>query len=244
MTVMTATLNTLPHAAVGSSRPVAAQLPAAPTLRDLLEDGIYLLFLLRDGNAPKSCADLNRRVDLFFDNYEKQARNFGKSPEQVKEAKYAFCALMDEIMLAPTFPLRDDWARMPLQLRLFGDDLAGVHFFDRLEMARNDPARNIESLEVFHTCLLLGFQGKYLLEGPEKLNYLVHRVGQEIHRVRGEVAEFAPNWKLPQRFRSYVRHELPLWAYVALLAIVLAILFGIYWGLLDSQFAGIFGGRS
>lgn len=242
MTAMTAALNTFPPEAAGGGHPAAAEFPAAPTLRDLLEDGIYLLFLLRDGNTPKSCAELNRRVDLFFGNYEKQARNFGKGAEQINQAKYAFCALMDEIMLAPDFPLRDDWARMPLQLRLFGDDFAGEHFFDWLEMARNDPARNIEALEVFHTCLLLGFQGKYLLEGTEKLDYLVHRVGQEIQRVRGEAAELAPNWKLPHRFRSYVRYELPLWAYVALLASVLAILFGIYWELLGRQFNGIFGG--
>jgi type VI secretion system protein ImpK len=149
---------------------------------------------------------------------------------------------MDEIMLSPNVPLRDEWARMPLQLRLFGEDFAGEHFFDRLEMARNDPTRNIESLEVFHTCLLLGFHGKYLLEGPEKLNYLVHRVGQEIQRVRGSIAEFAPNWKLPRRFQSFMRHEFPLWAYFALLATVLTIVFGMYWELLDRQVRGIFGG--
>lgn len=237
---MTATMkNLLPGAE--NVRPVAEPV-TVPTLLDLLEDGIYLLFLLRDGNMPKSCEQLNRRIDHFFSNYDKQARNFGKAVDQIEQAKYAFCALMDEIMLSPKVPLRDEWARMPLQLRLFGEDFAGEHFFDRLEMARNDPARNIESLEVFHTCLLLGFHGRYLLEGPEKLNYLVHRVGQEIQRVRGSIAEFAPNWKLPRRFQSFMRHEFPLWAYCALLATVLAIVFGIYWELLDRQVRGIFGG--
>ncbi|MDR3212500.1 MAG: type IVB secretion system protein IcmH/DotU [Azoarcus sp.] len=243
MTAMTAAANKLSTDATEHehARPAAAEAPA-PTLCDLLEDGIYLLFLLHDGNAPKSCAEMNRRIDLFFNSYEKQARNFGKDVEQIEQAKYAFCALMDEIMLAPGFPLRDEWARMPLQLRLFGEDFAGDHFFDRLEIVRNDPARHIEALEVFHTCLLLGFQGKYLLEGPEKLSYLIHRVGQEIQRVRGGAAEFAPNWKLPHRFQSYVRHELPLWAYFALLATALAILFGVYWELLDRQFNSLFGG--
>jgi type VI secretion system protein ImpK len=242
MTAIAATMNSLSPVATESIPPLVIETPVAPTLRDLLEDGIYLLFLLRDGNQPKSCEQLNRRIDLFFTNYEKQARNFGKNVEQIEEAKYAFCALMDEIMLSPDFSFRDEWARMPLQLRLFGDDFAGEHFFDRLDMMRNNPNRNIEALEVFHTCLLLGFQGKYLLEGSEKLNYLVHRVGQEIQRVRGDAAGFAPNWKLPHRFQSYMRYELPLWAYLALLATVLAVVFGVYWKLLDGQVSSIFGG--
>jgi type VI secretion system protein ImpK len=191
---------------------------------------------------PKSCVQLNRRIDLFLSNYEKQARNFGKEVHQIELAKYAFCALVDEVMLSPGAPLRDEWAQMPLQLRLFGDDFAGEHFFDRLEEARNDPARYVEVLEVFYTCMLLGFQGKYLLEGSEKLDYLVRRVGQEIQRVRGEAAEFSPNWKLPHRFQSFVRHELPLWAYFALLATMLAIVFGVFLALLDRQVVGILGG--
>ncbi|MDR0702776.1 MAG: type IVB secretion system protein IcmH/DotU [Zoogloeaceae bacterium] len=228
-------MNSLPSVEIKKTPAIAAETPIAPTLRDLLEDGIYLLFLLRDGNLPKSCEQLNRHIDLFFTSYEKQARNFGKDVEQIEQAKYAFCALMDEIMLSPDFSFRDEWARMPLQLRLFGENFAGERFFDRLEMMRNNPARNIEALEVFHTCLLLGFHGKYLLEGPEKLSYLVHRVGQEIQRVRGDAPGFAPNWKLPHRFQNYMRYELPLWAYIALLASVLAIIFGVYWKLLDEQ---------
>ncbi|MDR2092560.1 MAG: type IVB secretion system protein IcmH/DotU [Azoarcus sp.] len=239
MAATTATADSFSPAATENVPPVAAETPIVPTLRDLLEDGIYLLFLLRDGNLPKSCEQLNRHIDLFFTSYEKQARNFGKDVEQIEQAKYALCALMDEIMLSPDFSFRDEWARMPLQLRLFGENFAGEHFFDRLEMMRNNPARNIEALEVFHTCLLLGFQGKYLLEGPEKLNYLVHRVGQEIQRVRGDVPGFSPNWKLPHRFQDYMRYELPIWAYIALLATVLAVVFGVYWKLLDGQVKSI-----
>jgi len=217
------------------AHPLTVETPAAPALRDLLEDGVYLLFLLRDGNAPNSSAEFNRRVDQFLANYDKQSRNFGKAGDQIEQAKYAFCALMDEIVLSSEFPLRDEWERMPLQLRLFGEHLAGEGFFDRLEMLRMDPGKNVEALEVYHTCLLLGFQGKYLLEGTEKLGYLTHRVGQEIQQVRGGRAEFAPNWKLPHRFQTFVRNELPLWLYFALLAVVAVSIFVVYRVLLGNQ---------
>jgi type VI secretion system protein ImpK len=203
-------------------------------LKDLLEDGVYLLFLLKNGNAPNSSIEFNKRIDQFLSQFEKNARNLGKSAQAVSDAKYAFCALMDEIILSSDFSLREDWERAPLQLRMFGEHLAGDRFFDKLEILRADPATHIETLEVFHTCLLLGFQGKYLLEGTEKLNYLINRITQEITQVRGGKAEFAPNWKLPHRFQQYVRHELPLWLFFSLLAVVGVGVFLVYFTLLGN----------
>lgn len=206
-----------------------------PTLKEMLEDAIYLLFLLRSGNGPASAGEFTQRVERALDDFERNARNFGKPAQAIQDAKYAVCAVMDEIILGSDFPLRDEWERAPLQLRLFGEHLAGERFFDRLEALRLDPVSNLETLEVFQTCLLLGFQGKYLLEGREKLDYLITRIGQEITNARGGRAEFAPNWKLPHRFQQYVRHELPLWLFYALLAGVVAAVFLVYTWLLDDQ---------
>ncbi|XZG71805.1 type IVB secretion system protein IcmH/DotU [Chitinibacteraceae bacterium HSL-7] len=214
---------------------------STPSLREMMEDGIYLLFLLRDDNAPSSASEFNRRIDGFLAQFERNARQFSKAGDQIEGAKYAFCALLDEIVLASNFPIRDEWERMPLQLRLFGEHLAGEGFFDRLEMIRMDPKKNIEVLEVFYSCLLLGFEGKYLLEGKEKLGFLTQRVGQEIEQVRGGVAPFAPNWKPAQRFKAYVRHELPMWLYFALLALVAAGLFAGYRFMLSRQLGAAFG---
>ena len=204
-------------------------------LQELLEDGIYLLFLLRNGNPPNSLAKFNKRIDQFLGQFETNARNLGKAPAAISDAKYAFCALMDETILSSDFSIREDWERAPLQLRLFGEHLAGERFFDKLELLRLDPMANLEALEVFYTCLLLGFQGKYLLEGSEKLNYLISRLGQEITHARGGRSEFAPNWKLPQRFQHYVRNELPLWLFFALLGIVAATLFFLFQWFLQGE---------
>lgn len=220
---------------ISSSKPVTEPVVTPPTLRDLLEDGIYLLFLLRDKNAPHSSAEFNRRLDQFFANFEKQARNFGKPVDLVEHSRYAFCALLDEIVLEAGFPLHDEWARAPLQLRLFGEHLAGEGFFERLRTLRADPVKNIEALEVFHVCLLLGFKGKFLLEGLEKRDYLTHQLGQEIQRIRGGKPDFAPNWKLPQRFQEFVRNELPMWFYYALVALVVVTVFVAYRVILDNQ---------
>ena len=208
---------------------------AAPSLKELMEDGVYLLFLLRNGNPPATQVEFNRRVDGFLSGFEKNARNFGKPPESIHDAKYAFCALMDEIVLSSNFSIRDDWERAPLQLRLFGEHLAGEGFFDKLETLRLTPVQHVETLEVFHFCLILGFHGRYLLEGTEKLNYLIARLGQEILHARGGAPEFAPHWKLPFKFNDYVRHELPLWLYFALLSGVAVVIFLLYHWILGGQ---------
>ena len=52
---------------------------------------------------------------------------------------------------------------------LFGDQLAGENFFNRLESLRARGSAHLQALEVFHMCLLLGFQGRYIIEGSEKL---------------------------------------------------------------------------
>ena len=207
-------------------QPQAAEAsPSAPILKDLLEDGVYLLFLLRSGTTPHSASEFNSRVDTFLIHFERHATNFGKPMSAIQDCKYAFCALLDEIILNSDFEIRDEWERNPLQLRLFGEHLAGEGFFEHLEKLRLDPQKNIETLEVYYTCLILGFQGKYLLEGEDKLGYLTARIGQEITSIRGGKPEFAPHWKPVFRFQEFVRHELPLWIFYALLALVALLVF-------------------
>lgn len=201
---------------------------STPDLKDLLEDGIYMLFLLRNGTAPNSTSEFTKRVDVFLAQFERHALNFGKPHQTIQDSKYAFCALMDEIILASNFQIRDEWERNPLQLKLFGEHLAGEGFFNRLENIRLDPQKNIESLEVFYTCLILGFQGKYLLEGMEKLGYLTDRIRQEIASVRGGKTEFAPHWRPVFRFQEFVRHELPLWVFFSFLAVVAILMYLIF----------------
>lgn len=210
-----------------------------PSMKDLLEDGIYLLFLLRGKNPPTSCPEFNHRIDQYLTTFDRVCKTFNKPIEAVLDAKYAFCALLDEIILSSGLSIRDEWELAPLQLRLFGEHLAGERFFDKLEELRQNPSANIEQLEIFHTCLLLGFQGKYLLEGKEKLNYLVAKLGQEIAAIRGPSKGFSPNCEIPLKFNEYVRHELPLWLYYALLAVIgIAFFLSLQW-LLTQQMEGI-----
>lgn len=190
------------------------------SLLDLMYDGFYALFLLKNGNAPKDEANFARKLQQFLNTVDTNARKLDIPVEDVHAAKYAFCAAVDETVLRSTFTIRDSWARHPLQLVLFGDQLAGENFFQRLEELRSKGNPHLQALEVFHMCLLLGFHGRYLIESSEKLHYLTARLGEEIAHIKGKPAVFAPQWNRPDQVINKLRTETPLWVIAAISSVV------------------------
>jgi len=202
----------------------AAPAAAAPqALLDLMYDGFYALFMLKNGNGPQDDAAFARKMTQFLDDFGRNARRQNAAPDDVDAAKYAFCAAVDEIILRSSFTIRDAWERRPLQLQLFGDQLAGENFFERLEQLRARGGKHLQALEVFHMCLLLGFQGRYILEGTEKLNYLTARLGDEIAHMKGRRGGFAPHAERPDHIRHKLRSDLPLWVLYSVFGLILVL---------------------
>lgn len=193
---------------------------AKSNLVDLMHDGFYLLFLLRNRVAPYDAKVFRERIQVFLSDFEREAKKYNASTDDVFDAKYAFCAAVDEVILSSHFEIRDEWERQPLQLMLFGEHLAGERYFDKLEELRAKGAPRVQALEVFYHCLLHGFRGKYLLEGPEKLNYLIARVGDEVAHHKGKRAAFAPNWAIPDRIKHALNNEIPIWVIASVMAMM------------------------
>lgn len=191
----------------------------AETLADLLYEGFYLSYLLRNGWVPSTASSFVDRVIRFLDDFERRATRNDFAAADIYDAKYAFCATIDEAVLSAPSAIRDEWERQPLQLTLFGDQLAGEHFFDKLEEARQGGHNRLPALEVFHLCLLLGFKGKYLLEGPEKLAYFTRQLGEQIAHLKGTRAAFAPHWQAPDKIAHRLRRNFPAWALAAVMAL-------------------------
>ncbi|WP_157269468.1 type IVB secretion system protein IcmH/DotU [Azohydromonas aeria] len=190
-----------PPAATGDAR----------TLMELLYPGFYMVFLLRSGHAPSQAGEFRRQVKALLDSVEQGARRLQLPASDAVDARFAFCALLDEVVLVSKLDIRREWTCQPLQLELFGEHMAGERFFDRLEALRREGAARLGLLEVFHMCLLLGFRGRYVLEGPEKLDYLTARLGDEIVHLQGRRAAFAPHGLAPDRLAHKLQREIPLW---------------------------------
>lgn len=187
----------------------------ARTLVDLLHDGFYLLLLLKNRYFPAEATTFSADVMQLLDRFELDARQLDVPADDVYAAKYAFCAAIDEAVLGADMTIRDEWERSPLQLRLFGDQLAGEQFFKELDEVRRRGAASVQTLEVFYMCLLTGYQGKYTLESKEKLDYLIATLDKEITHLKGRRAAFAPFWRAPDSVAHLIRAEMPMWVIAA-----------------------------
>ena len=192
---------------------------APASLVDLMYDGFYALFLLKSGCGPQDQAGFADRMTGFLGDIDRSARALGIPADDVTSAKYAFCAAVDEIILGSDYAIREAWETRPLQLRLFGDQLAGEHFFQRLEDLRAKGSAHLQALEVYHLCLLLGFQGRFALDGRDKLNYLTARLGDEIARMRGKARAFAPHAERPDQIVHKLGSDTSLWVLCGVFAL-------------------------
>ena len=98
------------------------------SLVDLMYEGFYALSLLQNGSGPQDQAGFAEHMTRFLADVDRHAKPLGVHADDVHAAKYAFCAAVDEIILRSQYAIREAWETRPLQLRLFGDQLAGNTF--------------------------------------------------------------------------------------------------------------------
>ncbi|AHG43324.1 type VI secretion system protein ImpK [Pseudomonas syringae CC1557] len=199
----------------------AAAATEKPTLKDLVRDFITMALIVRRGRQAISVIAFESSVDSFFADLERQARSANYSVEQVKDAQYALCAFLDESVLrSGDNDMRRHFEMEPLQFRYFGVHLAGEGFFEKIELLRADVKKNLDVLEVYHLCLALGFEGKFGLGQKDQLRYLANTLGQDIARYRKTPKALSPDWALPDQVSQMLRHEVPVWLYLVLIALV------------------------
>jgi type VI secretion system protein ImpK len=130
---------------------------------------------------------------------EDDARRHGYSSEDVELAVFAVVAFLDATILNLNSPVFADWARQPMQEERYGHHVAGEIFFQNLQKltARSDSQELADLLEVYHLCLLLGFEGRYSLGGRGELRAIFPQAGERLQRIRRTGAEFALEAGLP-----------------------------------------------
>jgi type VI secretion system protein ImpK len=141
---------------------------------------------------------------------------------------YALTALTDEVMMASSGAVRDYWATRPLQLSLFGENVAGERFFENLEQIRRQP-RQLDVLRTYFVCLLFGFRGRYGVRGAEHaINELIESVRDQVQHALLMPEILSPNGARPEagRFRAAARRP-ALWLGGALLAMTCLLYLGL-----------------
>jgi type VI secretion system protein ImpK len=229
-----------PGASRTRSRASAAPAAVATQTRllDLASEWLILLLTLRRATELNDPAGLRASLLEQKARLEQAAREHGMSAADVESAAFSLIAFSDESVLRSKGGARDAWISRPLQLELFGQNVAGEEFFTRLERLRRERQHRIEALEVAYACLAFGFLGKYGLSGPEKIQALIAEVEGDIAAVRGTTRPaLAPNAVRRDPLEEGAASGIPVWLSVAVFVPALLLVW-IILGLIANVHAG------
>ncbi|MCB9877477.1 MAG: DotU family type IV/VI secretion system protein [Planctomycetes bacterium] len=205
-------------------------------LPELCNDLFAFALGLRTAKDPGAMDQLQGTMARLLEKLGQRAREAGVDSAHLDAARYALCALLDEIVLGSRWELKTHWFQQPLQMIYFGDFTAGEQFYRRLDELRGDAEHNVDAIEVYAQCLAIGFRGKYAdLAGMQKVDDLLAELGEQTRRARGVTG--------PALSKSFVRTEslptqvrrLPVWVAAASAAGVVLLLWLLLSSLLSSQ---------
>jgi type VI secretion system protein ImpK len=182
--------------------------------------------------------ELRRKVESMFDDFDRRAERYRFNHKIVNVSKFALAAFVDETVLTANFPLRHEWEKNPLQLKYFGEQLAGNKFFEKLDSMLGQIEVTQDAVEIYYYCMLLGFKGRYAVYEQEKLLATMQKTANALVKV-GKIkpVDLSPNWIANDQPKPPEKRGMPVWAKVGALGglglsfIVYLVLF-----LLSSQF--------
>lgn len=196
------------------------------SLAELASECLMLIQQLRVARNVEDPGRLRSKTLEVLARFERQAKDAGFDTETCKRAEFALVAFLDEAVTGLSFQDKEGWTVNPLQSELFGLNYAGEEFFRRLEELRKRPHENIQVLEVYYLCLVLGFKGKYHLDNPEGLRQLVEETKVDILRAKERRFQLplSPHGAPEEKLGEIVTRHLPGWL-VAAAAGGIAVLF-------------------
>lgn len=213
-----------------SERPVPIAGSGLNPLVDAATALLALMTQLRNTATHADVASLRSHVEQEMKNFDSAARARGTRSELVVAARYALCTLLDETVLSTPWGNKSLWARRTLLSTFHQETWGGDKFFTILARMLQEPARNLELLELIYICLSLGFEGKYqVLEGGRRrLEEIKDNLFRTIRMQRGDFErELSPHWRGIQDRRNALVRYVPWWVVAASAgALLLAIYIG------------------
>lgn len=157
--------------------------------------------------------------------FESRCLSAGIDPQNVKVARYAICATIDDVVLNTPWGEASSWAQQSMVATFHRETVGGDRFYDLLARLEQDPGRNIDLLEFLYMCLSLGFEGRLRVEhgGTDKHLNIRQGLARIIRAHRGETeAELSPHWKGVERKHRHLSAWTPVWIASGVFAVLLA----------------------
>ena len=190
-----------------------------------------LLGRLRNAMTQASFTALQSSISREIDNFDAAASSAGAYQNHLRDAKYALCAMADDIVQNQPGEDRAVWTEDPMLGRYFGERIGGTQFFANLQEAMRNPGANYDLLELYHVCLSLGFEGMHRASptGQAAVQACRNDVYQALRNTnRGGGWLLSPNWEGMEIGRRSVGMQIPFWAVAAVVAMLMS---GAFFGL-------------
>lgn len=211
---------------------VSGKLPNVHSNKNpLLASAFSLLALatqLRSTVAHTDVEGLRAHITREIKTFETRALQQGVLPENGERARYALCALFDDVILNTPWGNQSDWSQQSLLISFHQEAWGGEKFFRILDNLVKRAAPNLDLLEFFYCCLSLGFEGKYRVHehGSTKLEDLRENLYLLIQRQKGEHEQnLSAHWQgIKDRRHALIRY-VPLWVVGAVGAAMLMVVY-------------------
>lgn len=164
---------------------------------------------------------LRRSVVAEIRAFESRAMQARIDERQVKVARYAICATLDDVVLNTPWGGTSSWAQQSMVGTFHRETVGGDRFYDLLARLEQDPVSNIDLLEFLYMCLSLGFEGRLRVEqgGRDKQQQIRAGLARIIRVQRGPVEQdLSPHWKGVEKRHKPLSAWRPVWIAVAVVA--------------------------
>ncbi|EAQ25770.1 type IVB secretion system protein IcmH/DotU [Roseovarius sp. 217] len=171
---------------------------------------------------------LRRSVVAEVRGFEARALQNGVDAQDVKIARYAICATLDDVVLNTPWGGQSIWAQQSMVGTFHKETVGGDRFYDLLARLEKEPGKNIDLLEFLYMCLALGFEGRLRVEQQGSDKHLQIRAGlaRIIRGQRGVIEkDLSPRWKGIDQPHKVLSLWKPVWITSATVAILLTAAF-------------------
>ena len=210
---------------------VLAELPGAAGLNPLLQAAAPLLAAgpaLRAMPTHPNSAALRDSLVASVRQFESTARAQGLPNDQVVAGRYILCSFVDECASSTPWGGGGMWGAHSLLVQFQNESWGGEKVFQLLTRLIEEPVKQRNLLELLHSVLALGFEGRYrVLDGGRgQLDAVRERLALVLRQNAPAVErELSPQWQGIARVPTRLVDGIPLWVIVSLVGALLCAAF-------------------
>ncbi len=221
---------------VPPQRPITAQ-KTAPVIslgmNPLVDAAGTILSLasqLQNTASHPDIRTLHRQASELIREFESNLRDHAIDPDTSFSAKYAMCAILDEIILNTPWGSHSFWSTESLLTTFHRETWGGEHVYQIIDTALQQPQQNHDLLELIYLCLSLGFMGKLRVtdRGTIQHDEIRDKIFRSLRPHMGDFdKELSPNCLSKEKKFNKLSGLIPAWVIISVLCLIL---FGVFAG--------------